>query len=195
MVTGQPSTGKTTLVKRLCALVQEIDPQMPVSGFVTEEVKTGGTRAGFDVVSVPIPTVQGRLARKGLASKHKTGLYGVDVADFERVALPLLEGTGRRLVVIDEIGRMEMHSGQFECMVKRLLADPDAHLLGSVAAPRYGHVVPLAEEVKARPDVVTLHLKVSTREAVCTEAESQLRRLLLHGRDRDASERTSKEQR
>ena len=183
LVTGQPSCGKTTLVKTLVELAQELDPQLSVSGFVTDEVLRGGARVGFDVVSVRAPAARGPLARKGAPSRHKTGAYGVDVAAFERVALPLLAAHAgrRRLIVIDEIGRMEMHSAKFAEAVQALLDDADALLLGSVAAPRYGHVVPLAEDIKARSDVCTLHLKTSTREGVGADARRELRRLLGAG--------------
>ena len=71
-----------------------------------------------------------------------------------------------------------MHSASFSDVVRELMEDPDVLLFGSVAAPRYGHVVPLAEQVKARSDVTTLHLKPSTRKEVMAEAEAELRKLL-----------------
>ena len=179
-VTGQPSCGKTTLVKRLFELAST-ESSLPITGFVTDEVLAGSSRVGFDVCGVGLQaTDRGRLARKGLKSQAKTGAYGVDVAGFEHVALPLLrEGEGRpRIVVIDEIGRMEMHSSKFSDVVRELMDDPNVLLFGSVAAPRYGHVVPLAEEIKARSDVSTLHLKPSTRDEVMAEAEAELKKLL-----------------
>jgi len=45
MVTGQPGSGKTTVVKRLAAALQENG--IPVRGFYTEEVLKGGARTGF----------------------------------------------------------------------------------------------------------------------------------------------------
>ena len=184
LVTGQPSCGKTTLVKRLIELAKAAS-SLPISGFVTDEVVAGSSRIGFDVVSVS-SEARGLLARKGLKSRAKTGAYGVDVASFEKIALPLLaQGEGQpRIVVIDEVGRMEMHSAAFADTVRALLEDDDVLLLGSVAAPRYGHVVPLAEEIKGRSDVCTLHLKASTRAEVMAQAASELHRL-LDGREAD----------
>lgn len=191
LITGQPSSGKTTLIKRLMELAPAIS-ELPISGFVTDEVLAGGSRVGFDVVSVGVtPVRRGPLARKGMKSSAKTGAYGVDVEGFERIALPLLseggggEGGGSRIVIIDEIGRMEMHCPGFEATVRRLLETDGVLLIGSVAAPRYGHVVPLAEEIKARSDVMTLHLKPSTRDEVTAEAEKQIRQLLTAGGAKD----------
>ena len=182
-VTGQPSCGKTTIVRRLVDLASE-SSDLPISGFVTDEVLEGGSRVGFDVVSVK-SSARGRLARKGLKSKAKTGAYGVDVHSFEQVAIPLLkQSSGQpRIIVIDEVGRMEMHSAAFSDAVRWLMADPDVVIIGSVAAPRYGHVVPLAEEIKARDDVTTLHLKTSTRDEVMAQAGVELLRLLSRPSD------------
>ena len=116
-----------------------------------------------------------------------------------------------------KVGRMEMHSERFTKAVQALLEDDNVVLLGSVAAPRYGHVVPLAEQIKvqrrplyarvhthahkadctrirltlrirtrsrvsylwqARADVLTLHLKPSTRAEVTTMAEAELQKLM-----------------
>ena len=86
-----------------------------------------GTRAGARAPR-QVVRARGPLARKGAPSRHKTGAYGVDVAAFERVALPLLAAHAgrRRLIVIDEIGRMEMHSAKFAEAVQALLDDADA---------------------------------------------------------------------
>ena len=79
---------------------------------------------------------------------------------------------------VDEIGRMEMHSTEFGPAVKKLLEAPNVFLIGSVPAPRYGHVVPLAEEIKVRDDVTVIHMKKSTRDEAKAEAERAVDRLL-----------------
>ena len=58
---------------------------------------------------------------------------------------------------------MEMHCPGFEATVRRLLETDGVLLIGSVAAPRHGHAVPLAEEIKARSDD-DAHFKPSTRD-------------------------------
>ena len=42
--------GKTTLVKNVCSQLR--DMSVPLQGFYTEEVKEGGRRIGFDVVTL-----------------------------------------------------------------------------------------------------------------------------------------------
>lgn len=48
-------------------------------------------------------------------------------------------------------------------------------MLGSIACPRYGHTVAFCEELKARPDVVTVNLKKSTRDEVQELFDAALR--------------------
>ena len=47
LVTGVPGIGKTTLVRRLAMQLQ----QYRIGGFYTEEIRTGGQRQGFRLVT------------------------------------------------------------------------------------------------------------------------------------------------
>ena len=176
LVTGQPGCGKTVLVRELYERAVRSVGEACCSGFYTDETLSSGSRDGFDLVIVGARAgARGVFARKGMKSAHKTGAYGVDVAAFERLALPEIQlddahacGASTmpwpRLVVVDEIGRMEAHSAEFCTSIRRLLEQPHARLIGSVAAPRYGHTLAIAEETKVVPGVVVLHMKPSTRE-------------------------------
>lgn len=64
-VTGQPGAGKSTLIQRVLQQLQL--PAHSATGFYTEEVRSGGERQGFDVV-----TLDGQrsvLSRAGTARK------------------------------------------------------------------------------------------------------------------------------
>ncbi|XP_063824747.1 nucleoside-triphosphatase THEP1 [Ostrinia nubilalis] len=120
MLTGDPGVGKTTLTKKLCSLVNEMGLQ--TSGFYTEEVRRAGVREGFDVVS--LDGRRGCLARdcsRNGPVKFKVGKYGVRVEEFENVALPSLkepeDDSQPHLLVIDEIGTMELMSASFRARI------------------------------------------------------------------------------
>lgn len=49
-LTGPPGIGKTTLIQKVTQALRSSD--VPVDGFYTEEVKEGGRRRGFDVVTL-----------------------------------------------------------------------------------------------------------------------------------------------
>ncbi|XP_073944701.1 nucleoside-triphosphatase THEP1-like [Choristoneura fumiferana] len=131
--------GKTTLIKKLCALIQKSGLQP--SGFYTEEVRKERIRMGFDVVS--LDGERGRLARdQSLLTNpvnHNVGKYGVLVPEFESIALHCLRkpATSPSLLVIDEIGKMEFFSVPFKSMVRGIFGpESDSFVLATIPVRR-----------------------------------------------------------
>ena len=171
LVTGQPGCGKTTAVKKL---VDELRASgESVRGFYTDEVLSGGRRVGFDIVTVP-DGHRGPLARKGAAGP-KVGQYGVDVAGFERLALPTLDvdDDDETIYVLDEIGRMELKSEAFATRVEELLAR-GVRLVGAITAPIFGHRVEFCDRVSAARGVAVHKLTSKTRDGVTAELRESL---------------------
>eukprot|EP00947_MAST-08B_sp_MAST-8B-sp1_P001169 g1169.t1 len=178
LIEGQPSSGKTTLLKHLRDVLESEGAR--VSGFYTDEILKGaggaGARDGFDIVCVP--GGKRRLLsskKKGFGEKGaKTGAYNVSPKALDEVALPTLRDQDADIILIDEIGRMEMHSEKFKTLIVEMLHDDSVALFGSVACVRYGHKVPLAEDVKKHPRCTVRNIKKSTREEVAAAMEAQL---------------------
>ena len=127
LLTGRPGVGKTTLVRRVLEELNDV----PATGFYTVEIRAGGRRLGFRAVT--LDGQEAILAHVDIRSRHRVSRYGVDVAAFERVALPsLIPGLPTCLVVIDEIGKMECFSAAFRQAVLRIL-DADTPLLATIA--------------------------------------------------------------
>lgn len=180
LVTGQPGCGKTTLLKKVVGAMTSSGAS--ISGFVTEEHVSGGKRDGFDVVTIPGPSKRAKFASKTKSEanrEHRTGPYFVDVKSFDKSALPSIQGQSDAIVVIDEIGRMELHSAEFRQQVKHLL-NKSLPLFGSIAAPRYGHVVPFCESIKRDARVKLYHLKPSNRAVVEQAMIADMKRWWLH---------------
>jgi len=143
-----------------------------MGGFYTLEVTSGGGRIGFDINTLGDRV--GRLARVGLDSRFRLGRYGIDMAQFEAVALPALEQAIAQghLVVIDEIGYMELKSRRFRELVERALSSP-APVLATIMRSRFD----FPDAVKARDDVTLLTVTVDNRDRLVEEIVQQLMKL------------------
>jgi nucleoside-triphosphatase len=158
LLEGRPGIGKTTVARRLLTLLQEAG--VPVGGFTTGELRTGGRREGFVVEAVS--GAQQVLAHVGLPGPPRVGRYGVDLAAFERVALPTLRAPGPgRVVVVDELGKMELASAAFRAAVAELLGR-DVAVVATVQLARHQ----LTDALKLRPDVRVVRITEATRDGL-----------------------------
>jgi nucleoside-triphosphatase len=168
LITGRPGVGKTTLVLSVCRMLERHRP----AGFLTREIREGGSRQGFELVSL-----DGRrrtLAHKGMAGQGKVGKYGVDVQGFEAYLDALrLEAPEAGFIAIDEIGKMECLSDTFVAMTRQAL-DSERPLLATIAAKSGGFIT----EVKARNDVELVSMAELSRDALAGEITERLRALL-----------------
>ncbi|HDM90060.1 MAG TPA: hypothetical protein ENG67_02500 [candidate division WOR-3 bacterium] len=128
LITGRPGIGKTTLIKWAVEMARRLS--IPFTGFYTEEIREKGERTGFRVISL----ADGKadiLALKGAESRFKVGKYGVFVDRFESIAIPAIKGS-TLLVIVDEIGKMELHSERFKEIVRSLLRGSHPRLLATI---------------------------------------------------------------
>ncbi len=168
--------GKSTLIYRVVKRLEEAGIG-DAGGFYTLEVSRGGKRIGFDIHT--LDGHSGRLARVGFESRHRLGRYGIDMEGFERVALPALERAleDRSVVVIDEIGYMELKSRRFRDLVIRAL-DSSKPVLATVMRKPFD----FAEKIKNRNDVILITVRVDNRDALVKEILEMLKAVLEKGR-------------
>jgi len=166
LLTGPPRIGKTTVIQRVLA-----DGGFSAAGFVTEEIRKSGKRLGFSVKT--LDGNEGVLAHVDYATKHRVGRYGVDIALFERIAIPVLDQAVQkeRLIVIDEIGKMELFSQKFYEILRRILDHPGANILGVICQGRD----PRVAEIKKRPDVELLPVTHENRQILPSQIIGRLR--------------------
>lgn len=138
-MTGAPGIGKTTVIKRLA------EHLTVACGFYTEEIRQFGTRLGFRIVS--LDGKHGLLAHMARAHGPRVGKFRVDVEQFESIALPAIEEKGE-IVLVDEIGRMELYSEHFKLAVERLFEG-----VRSVIATVQAASDSFVDRLKRRPDV------------------------------------------
>jgi nucleoside-triphosphatase len=68
LLTGKPGTGKTSLIKQAIAGMQG-----KAGGFYTEEIRSGGVRQGFRLVTLDVE--EAILAHLDIRSQHRVGKY------------------------------------------------------------------------------------------------------------------------
>jgi nucleoside-triphosphatase len=164
LLTGVPGCGKTTLVERIAARLGE-----RAGGFVTRELREGGRRVGFRIRT--LDGEEGVLAHVDHPSERRVGRYGVRTDELERVAVPAVRRAVRegRVVVIDEIGKMELFSRAFREAVVEALDSP-SRVLATIHARRD----PFTEEIRARPDVVLVEVTRRNRDRLAREIDLEV---------------------
>ncbi len=126
LLTGRPGTGKTSLIKQVVAQIKS-----EAGGFYTEEIRSGGVREGFRLLTLDGEQVI--LAHINIHSPYRVSKYGVDIDALERVGVPALYKAIQQcdLVVIDEIGKMELFSAKFREAVSQIIGS-GKRILGTI---------------------------------------------------------------
>jgi nucleoside-triphosphatase len=157
LLEGRPGSGKTTVVRRLVEVLRASGAE--VAGFTTEEVRERGRRRGFAVESVE--GERAILADVDLPGPVRVGKYGVDLEAFERIAIPSLEPAGADVVVIDELGKMELASRRFQQAVARVF-DRAEPVVATIHVFRHE----FTDGLRARPGVRTCRVAGRNRNAL-----------------------------
>ncbi len=153
LITGAPGSGKTTLIRALIAALPA-----RIGGFLTEEIREGPKRVGFRVTALDGRT--GILAHLKGVQGPKVGPYAVDVPIFEAVGVEALEAATREadLIVVDEIGKMELCSPRFTAALEAALESRKPMLGAILQAPH-----PFTDALKRRPSVELYRLSARNR--------------------------------
>jgi nucleoside-triphosphatase len=169
LITGAPGSGKTSLIR---AVLAELSAK--AGGFITEEIREDEERVGFRVSA--LNGRAGTLAHTRGVKGPRVGRYHVDVAAFEAVGVTALEDATREadVIVVDEIGKMELWSPRFVHALEAALASPKPILGTILQAPH-----PWTDALKRRPGVELYRLSRRNREdlkdALLTRLQTEVR--------------------
>lgn len=171
LLEGRPGIGKTTVIRRCVERLRAAGSS--AAGFTTEELREAGRRVGFAVEEVGGD--RDVLAHVDLQGPPRVGRYGVDLAAFERIALPSLRRPAD-VVVVDELGKMELASPAFREAVCELFVG-DRAILATVHAFRH----PFTDALKRRADVELVRVTERNRDALPGELAVRLLNQLPRG--------------
>jgi nucleoside-triphosphatase len=156
LITGRPGVGKTTVIKQVAQALGE-----RAGGFYTEEIRGPGGRKGFRLVTLPAGGREVVMAHVDFRSRNRVGRYGVDVATLDAVGVAAVRGAvqSREVVIVDEIGKMELFSGEFRGAVLKGVSSPKV-VVATVMQKEHDWVTAL----KGMPQVTVWQVTESNRD-------------------------------
>lgn len=159
LITGPPGCGKSTIAEKVALRLKG-----KAVGFITREIRQGRKkRLGFSIRT--LDGKEGLLAHRERKSPFKVGAYGVCLEEFEELALSSLrEAREGCVLIIDEIGKMEILSGRFRQAVKGAIEGP-WNLLATVGRGQD----PFLQWVRSHPRVKLMNVNVENRERLVEE--------------------------
>ena len=129
-----------------------------MAGFYTSEIRCTGSRLGFELQGLNGGCRT--LAHVDIHSRHRVGKYGVDTLGFEEFLAtldllnPLVE-----MIVIDEIGKMELFSNRFRNLVCDAL-NADKQVLATIPLKSNDFI----REIKQQLDIHLLEVHHVNRD-------------------------------
>lgn len=164
LLTGRPGIGKSTIVQRV---TEKLAGQ--VGGFFTREIRVGKRRTGFEIVTLSGEQMQlaARTSKSTFAHEADFGPFKINLDAIHKVAIPAMQraAAAGQIVVIDEIGPMEILSPAFQKAVLEVLANPRLKVFGTVV---YRPWV-FADDLKRHPRVSLLTVTPGNRDQLPAE--------------------------
>jgi len=165
-LTGQPRVGKTTIIKQIVTALDDA-----CGGFYTEEIRERGQRVGFKLVTTS--GREGMLAHIRLEDAPHIGKYGVNLRDLQAVGVTAIRQAiaSKEVVIIDEIGKMEMLSESFRDAVMEAL-ESGRDIVGTIML----HSHPWSDAIKNNPQVTVIEVCGANRDTLANHVLELLKK-------------------
>jgi nucleoside-triphosphatase len=157
LLTGNPKVGKTAVIKKLIGSLPH------AGGFYTEAIYENNKRTGFKIITLDKKEIV--LAHEKLKTGYKVSKYSVDIKALEDMAVPsileCLDDKTKDMIIIDEIGKMEVLSLKFQDMVVKAL-DSAKNIIGVVTMSD----LPFVNGLRQRHDVEMVEVTTENRDTM-----------------------------
>jgi nucleoside-triphosphatase len=152
-ITGLPGSGKTETLLRIINLLEE--EGIKVGGMITEPIVEKQRRSGFQIVDW-LTKESMVFAHEGMKSRVRSGKYGVNIAALEDLGIRSLTDARQNadVVVIDEVGKMEVESEAFTKAVVDTL-DQDKSIIMTLHKKSRN---PLLQDIRRRDELRLLEV-------------------------------------
>lgn len=157
-ITGLPGAGKTNALLRVIEMLSE--EEIVIGGMIDEPLVEGRRRIGFTVRDI-LTGESVVFAHAEFESKVMIGKLGVDLSKLEEVGVKAIRRACEEcdIIVIDEVGKMEVESQAFIDAVK-LALDADKPMIITLHKKSRN---PLLQDIRRRDDVRILEVTPTNR--------------------------------
>lgn len=167
LLTGRPGVGKTTVIKRVADAMED-----RAGGFYTEEIRgSHGRRQGFRLVT--LDGDEAVMAHSDLRGEGhpQVSRYGVDVEAIEDIGVAALRQAvaADKVVIVDEIGKMELFCEAFKAAVTEAVESENPVLATVMRGSR-----PWVDDLKAKEQVEVWEVTVENRDTLPEQARRWL---------------------
>jgi nucleoside-triphosphatase len=174
-ITGMPNVGKTQTLLKIIEFLEKAG--YTIEGMITEAIIENGKRVGFKVYDWQTDE-NDVFAHVDFDVKDKVGSYGVDISVLEEIGIPAIEkailSEDVNVIVIDEIGKMEMLSERF-CEIVIEALDSGKPIMVTLHKKSR---TPLLQDVRRRDDIRILEVTPVNRNLLPYKIEKIMREKL-----------------
>ena len=152
-ITGLPGSGKTQALMKVVEML-ELE-KYKVGGMITEPILEKNKRTGFYVMDWCSKN-KAVLAHVSIKSKFMVGKYGIDLTSLDTIGVEALNTACKEsdVIVVDEVGKMEVESDKFVTAVKAAMETDKPMILTLHKKSRN----PLLQDIRRRDDVRILEV-------------------------------------
>jgi nucleoside-triphosphatase THEP1 len=129
IISGSKNEGKTWLAKNLVEVFRE--NEIPFGGFLSEKVREGSQVIGYDLVDILTGNREILLRESDETGMNMIGRFAIFPQGLKK-GIQLLSHAqllGKRLVIIDEVGRLELNDKGWSESISSLMKTSNIHLL------------------------------------------------------------------
>lgn len=145
LLSGEPHVGKTTFFS---SLINELPASENFFYAITpQSIDDNGNRVGFNVITVNKPAIPTEYAKRlsGGGYAPKTEIWD-DIADKVIAA-----ASAGQVIILDEIGQLQLKSEKFRATVLKILENPKATLIATIGLQSAGDHTTFLNNLKNHP--------------------------------------------
>lgn len=168
-LTGYPGIGKTTAIQKINNYLKLRG--LKTGGFITLEEREGDRRVGFKIIDIS-DLRSGWMAHISLFEGPKIGRYNVNIRAIDDIGVGAIEKALQEadVILIDEVGPMEMLSKMFRAALRRVM-DSDKPAVLTLHRSYVNAGIP---ELRTDKETIVLQISKSNRDVIPLVASTRI---------------------